>query len=91
MSGAYLRACMPRGLILCCFCSFAAHAQAETLEQAWTRAYQNNPSLEAQRASLRATDEQVSQALSNWRPSIDANGAIGKTSIRAEPRTFRKS
>ncbi len=47
--------------------------------QAWTSAYRNNPSLEAQRASLRATDEQVSQALSHWLPSIDANGTYGKT------------
>ena len=42
-------------------------------------AYQHNPSLEAQRASLRAVDEQVSQALSNWRPSIDATASAGKT------------
>jgi outer membrane protein len=49
------------------------------LEQAWTFAYRDNPSLEAQRASLRAIDEQVSQALSNWRPSIDATGTLGKT------------
>jgi len=59
---------------------FAAHAAPETLEQAWTSAYQNNPSLEAQRASLRATDELVSQALSNWRPTIDATGSVGRTS-----------
>jgi outer membrane protein len=49
------------------------------LEQAWTSAYRNNPSLEAQRASLRAIDEQVSQALSNWRPSIDVTASAGKT------------
>ena len=53
--------------------------EPQTLEQAWTQAYQNNPSLEAQRAALRATDEQVSQTLSHWRPSIDANASIGKT------------
>jgi outer membrane protein len=44
-----------------------------------TLAYQNNPSLEAQRASLRALGEQVSQALSNWRPSIDATASAGRT------------
>jgi len=60
--------------------SHSANAEAQTLEQAWTRAYRNNPSLEAQRAALRATDEQVSQALSHWRPSLDANASIGKTS-----------
>jgi outer membrane protein len=59
--------------------SHSANAETQTLEQAWTQAYRNNPSLEAQRAALRATDEQVSQALSHWRPSIDANGSIGKT------------
>jgi outer membrane protein len=57
----------------------AADASCETLEEAWTRAYQSNPSLEAQRASLRATDENVSQALSNWRPSADATASVGKT------------
>jgi outer membrane protein len=71
--------------VLCCapiFLSaiaFSACAEPQTLEEAWTRAYRNNPSLEAQRAELRATDEQVSQALSHWRPSIDANGSVGKT------------
>jgi outer membrane protein TolC len=59
--------------------SFPAHAEPETLEQAWTQAYQYNPSLEAQRASLRAIDEQLSRALSHWRPSIDATGTYGKT------------
>ncbi len=49
------------------------------MEQAWVQAYQNNPSLQAARAKLRATDEQVSQALSHWRPSIDATATIGKT------------
>jgi outer membrane protein len=39
-------------------------AQADTLEWALVQAYQNNPSLDAQRASLRATDENVPQALS---------------------------
>ena len=34
-------------------------AFAETLESALTQAYQNNPSLNAQRAALRATDESV--------------------------------
>jgi outer membrane protein len=33
-------------------------------------AYQNNPTLLAQRASLRATDESLAQAVSGWRPTI---------------------
>jgi TolC family type I secretion outer membrane protein len=66
---------------LCALLSLAsaAHAETETLEQAWGQAYQINPSLQAERASLRATDEQVSQALSHWRPSIDGTANVGKT------------
>jgi hypothetical protein len=52
--------------------SSAAGTEPETPQQAWTQAYENNPSLEAQRASLRATDEQVSETLSHWRPSSRA-------------------
>ncbi|MGC4087285.1 MAG: TolC family outer membrane protein [Polyangiaceae bacterium] len=57
----------------------SAHAEPTTLEQAWVLAYRNNPSLQARRAELRALDEQVSQALSHWRPSIDATGSVGRT------------
>jgi outer membrane protein len=50
--------------------------RADTLEWALVQAYQNNPSLNAQRAALRATDESVPQALSGYRPklSVTANG-----------------
>jgi outer membrane protein len=45
-------------------------AAAETLESALAQAYRNNPTLNAQRAALRATDESVPQALSNYRPRV---------------------
>lgn len=54
-------------------------AQARTFEEALALAYQNNPGLKAEQAKLRAIDEQVSQALSGWRPSVDAVGESGKT------------
>jgi len=57
----------------------AARAERATLEQTLTEAYQNNPSLEAQRAQLRATDEQVALALSHWRPTLEATSTVGKT------------
>jgi len=41
------------------------------------QAYQNNPSLNAQRASLRATDENVPQALSGYRPKLSVTGNGG--------------
>jgi outer membrane protein len=53
-----------------------AGAAADTLEWALVQAYQNNPSLNAQRATLRSVDENVPQALSGYRPklSVTANG-----------------
>ena len=56
-------------------------ARADTLEWALVQAYQNNPSLNAQRAALRATDENVPQALSGYRPklSLTANGGYNYT------------
>jgi outer membrane protein len=57
-------------------------ADADTLEWALVQAYQNNPSLNAQRASLRSTDENVPQALSGYRPklSVTANGGYDYSS-----------
>ena len=75
--------------------------RAQTLEQALAAAYANNPTLMAQRAKLRATDEQVPQALADWRPSVELNGdiarkstftktrALGITSTRSQIRTPR--
>ena len=73
-----------RRAILCLFVfgsvfPVAAYADTETLEQAWGEAYRINPSLQAERAKLRSTDEAVAQAQSHWRPSIDATANIGKT------------
>jgi outer membrane protein len=47
-------------------------AFADTIEWALVQAYQNNPALNAQRATLRATDENVPQALSGYRPKVSA-------------------
>jgi outer membrane protein len=52
-------------------------AYADTLEWALVQAYQNNPSLNAQRAALRATDENVPQALSGYRPKLSLTTSDG--------------
>jgi outer membrane protein len=52
-------------------------AAADTLEWALVQAYQNNPSLNAQRAALRATDENVPQALSGYRPKLSVTASGG--------------
>src|SRR6478736_5356418 len=49
---------------------------AESLNQALSATYQYNPQIDAQRARLRATDEQVAIAMSGYRPKINANGDI---------------
>ncbi len=61
-------------------------AAADTLEWALVQAYQNNPSLNAQRAALRATDENVPQALSGYRPklSVTAQGGYNYTNALQE-------
>jgi len=50
---------------------------ADTIEAALVRAYQNNPQLNAQRASVRATDETVPQALSGYRPKVAVTASGG--------------
>lgn len=52
-------------------------ALADTIEAALVRAYQNNPQLNAQRASVRSTDENVPQALSGYRPRVSITGSAG--------------
>jgi outer membrane protein len=53
------------------------HAQTETLQDALAQAYDTNPQLLSERAHLRAVDENVPQALANWRPSIQFTGSAG--------------
>jgi TolC family type I secretion outer membrane protein len=53
-------------------------AAAQTLDEALIQTYQANPTLSAARAQLRATNERVPQALSGWRPTLEAQGSSGK-------------
>src|SRR4051812_12664726 len=50
---------------------------ADTIEAALVRAYQNNPQLNAQRAQVRFTDENVPQALSGYRPKVAVTATGG--------------
>jgi outer membrane protein len=53
-------------------------ALADTIEAALVRSYQNNPQLNAQRASVRFTDENVPQALSGYRPKVSITASAGE-------------
>jgi outer membrane protein len=70
-----------------CFLVFFDSASAqpagsvETLAQALAAAYADNPTLNAERAGLRATDEGVPQALSGFRPQLSASASTGVTGL----------
>jgi outer membrane protein len=70
-----LRVVLLSGLVLA---GVSKLAYAETLVDALIAAYRGNPTLNAERARLRATDEQVPQALSGWRPTVTAAGNYGR-------------
>lgn len=68
-------------------CSSAAWAQRydgsgsptfvpHTLQEALAAAYLTNPTLQKERATLRATDEQVPTALAGWRPTVTSSAAM---------------
>ena len=59
--------------------SFAA--RADTLEGSLADAYRTNPTLNAQRASVRATDENVPQALAGYRPRVAVTASGGQQSL----------
>lgn len=51
-------------------------ASAESLRDALSSAYRYNPTLDAERARLRATDEDVARAMSGYRPVITGNADV---------------
>ncbi|MCB8877349.1 TolC family outer membrane protein [Acidisoma silvae] len=59
------------------FLASALPASAQTLEQSLAAAYANNPTLQSERANLRATDEGVPAALAGWRPTVTLQGTAG--------------
>ena len=59
-------------------------ASAENLSEALSLAYSNNPTLNAARAQLRASDENVPQALSGYRPTISATGSARRSWVNSE-------
>jgi outer membrane protein len=59
--------------------SGASSLSAETLESALARAYTNNPLINATRAGVRATDENVPRALAGYRPQLSATADVGRS------------
>ena len=69
-------------LAAACFALASPAAHGESLPEALTKAYQTNPALNAERARQRATDENVPQALSGYRPQILATLSAGFQAVR---------
>jgi outer membrane protein len=60
--------------LLACLVLLPPGASAETLFDALENAYLINPAMNAERARLRATDEEVARAMSGFRPTISGTG-----------------
>jgi outer membrane protein len=67
-------------------CSIGLSANAQTLVESLSAVYMSHPTLLAARASLRATDEGVPQALAGWRPTVSVTGGLGTNDVRNRSR-----
>ncbi|WP_249680939.1 TolC family outer membrane protein [Roseococcus pinisoli] len=69
----------------------AAPASAQTMQESLAFTYNNNPTLLAARAQLRAVDEGVPQALAGWRPTVVMAGNAGAADVRtrSQQQVFR--
>lgn len=78
----------------------AAPARAESLESALAAVYESSPALNAERARLRATDEELAKAQSGYRPAIGIDADFGVSTLEtgvknprlasgADPRLFQ--
>jgi outer membrane protein len=92
---------MTRFLILAAVSMLSlSSASAETLQDALVAAYNSNPQLQAERAALRGTDEDVASAKSGFRPSVssqastdtgflDTDGTTYATGVTVQQNLFR--
>ena len=62
-----------------------APASAESLRDALAAAYKFNPRLDAERARLRATDEEVARAKSGYRPTVTGSADAGYQRTETKP------
>jgi outer membrane protein len=68
----------------CILAASTAAPYAQTLEQALVNAYFANPTINAQRAAVRVTDEQVPQALAGYRPQVFGNAQADANRTRTQ-------
>lgn len=68
--------------------AMGAAAQAQTLEESLTLAYNSNPTLQAERARLRATDEGRIQARAGYLPSVSASASVSSQHSESQSTFF---
>jgi TolC family type I secretion outer membrane protein len=64
--------------------ALSAPAFGQSLDESLASAYTSNPTLRAARAQLRAVNEGVPQALSNWRPAVTVSGSVGRERVESK-------
>src|SRR5829696_364168 len=84
MTGGQGPAIRVSAIAVAAFVSAAGPAAADTLVGALAQAYQVNPELNSQRAIVRQTDEGVPQALSDYRPRVNATAEVGNSFTKQE-------
>ena len=62
-------------------------AVAESLPDALGSAYKTNPRLDAARATLRATDEEIARAKSGYRPTVTGTADVGYQRTETSPKS----
>ena len=83
---AWLRSAVAVMALLCC-----RLVHAENLDQALASAYQSSPNINAERARLRATDEELARAQSGYRPEISIGADYGVAGLNTSAAPFNLS
>jgi outer membrane protein len=83
--GRTTRGLVTAGLLLVGGALHPSIAVAETLHEALAAAYKYNPRIDAERARLRATDEEVARANSGFRPTISGTADVTHDWQRTRP------
>ncbi|MDX2308247.1 MAG: TolC family outer membrane protein [Hyphomicrobium sp.] len=65
--------------------AMSAAAAAQTIDDALAQAYEYNPQIDAERARLRGTDEEVARAMSGYRPVITGQAEVSRTNTNVRP------
>lgn len=73
--------CWAGALAVACLCFAPVQALAQTLQEALATAYVTNPTLRAERAQLRATDENLPSARAGYLPTVTAQGQAGTGTV----------